>query len=166
MHVQLAKALAGTRVLVSEPDEGRRKLAEQLGADVAFDPRSVDTRKLMMTETNGIGLDKIIMAVGLPAAVGDLMLCLRKGGGINLFAGFPVGCQSAIDPNLIHYNQIKVSGASASTAQQVKMALDAISAGHVDARRIATHQFPLRDFDKALHSTLALIGLKTVIVPE
>jgi L-iditol 2-dehydrogenase len=166
MHIQLVKALADTRVFVAEPDESRRRLAEEFCADIAFDPRSVDTRQLMMEETNGLGLDKIIMAVGLPAAVNDLMVCLRKGGGINLFAGFPAGCQSAVDPNLVHYNQIKISGASASTTKQVKQALDAISAGHVDAKHIATHQFTLHDFDKALESTLALNGLKTVIVPE
>ncbi len=166
MHVQLAKAREGTRVFVSEPDESRRTLALQLGADAAFDPRTTDTRSLMMDQTNHIGLDKIIMAVGLPAAVNELIACLRKGGGINLFAGFPVGCQSAIDPNLVHYNQIRISGASASTTQQFKTALDAIAAGAVQAGRIATHQFALRDFDQALASARSLNGLKTVVIPD
>lgn len=166
MHLQLAKALDGTRVFVSEPEEGRRAQAEKLGADVVLDPQVTDLKTFAMDQTGGIGLDRIIMAVGVTAIVNELFMCLRKGGSINLFAGFPANSHSAVDPNLIHYNQIQVSGASASTTRQFEKALMAIAQGSVHATEIATHCFPLSQFDQALQHAMSLTGLKTVIIPE
>jgi L-iditol 2-dehydrogenase len=166
MHLQLAKALDGTHVFVSEPEASRREQARMLGADLVLDPQVTDLKTFVMDQTGGIGLDRIIMAVGVPAIVNDLFMCLRKGGGINLFAGFSAKSHSTIDPNLIHYNQIHVSGASASTTRQFEKALMTIADGKVRTKEIATHCFSLSQFDQALQHAMSLSGLKTVIIPE
>ena len=165
MHLRLAKAIGDTRVLVSEPDQGRRQLAEETDADLVFDPGAVDLQEFLREHTDNVGVDRIIMTAGIPTAVNDLLGCLRKGGGINLFAGFPARSQSLIDPNLIHYNQLHISGASASTLRQFQMALTVIAEGDVGVETIITGTFPLVEFDKALERTMASTGLKTIIVP-
>ena len=50
LHIQLAK-LRGARVIVSEIDENRRKLALEMGADVAFSPLEHDSEEYVKSLT-------------------------------------------------------------------------------------------------------------------
>ena len=166
MHLQLAKAQAATRVFVSEPSLHRRKLAIQNGADLAINPLETDLHDAIMAETAGSGVDKTILAVGLPHVLPQLLRLTRKNGAVNLFAGFPPGARAEIDPNEIHYRQLHISGASASTLTQFARALDMIAAGIIDAEAIVTHRFPLEAFDEALKTARAGRGLKVALLPE
>ena len=165
MHLQLAKAVTGTRVIVSEPAAGRRQLARDIGADIAHDPRESSLYDRVMDETSGHGVDKIILAVGIADVVGDLLTLLRKNGAINLFAGFPAGSRVALDINEIHYRQIHISGASASTTAQFGRALDLIASGVINADAIITARYPLDQFDSAFENARQARGLKTAIIP-
>ena len=165
MHLQLAKAVDGTRVIVSEPAAERRQLARDNGADIAHDPLESDLFDCVMDATAGLGVDKIILAVGIADAVGDLLRLARKNGAINLFAGFPAGSRVALDINEIHYRQLHISGASASTTAQFERALDMIASGDIDADALITARYPLDQFDAAFENARRARGLKTAIIP-
>ena len=119
-----------------------------------------------MAETGGRGVDKAIMAVGAPEIVQQLLRLTRKNGAINLFAGFPPGSQARIDLNDIHYRQLRISGASASTVAQFARALEIIASGTIDADAIITDRFPLSQFGQALRAAQAGRGLKVALLPE
>ena len=110
MHLQLAKAVPQTRVIVSEKLAHRRRMALENGADSVHDPDDADIYERVMDETSGIGADKIILAVGIADLVNDLLRLARKNGAINLFAGFSPGSRARLDINEIHYRQIRISG--------------------------------------------------------
>jgi L-iditol 2-dehydrogenase len=165
MHMLLVKAVPETQVLVSDPSSERRELAAAYGADHVIDPTSVDLKETVLQYSDNIGVDKVIIAVGIAGMVNDLLGMLRKGGAINFFAGFPAGSQSTIDPNLIHYGQIHVSGASASKPQHFETALMAIAGGNVPAKSVISHTYPLGEFDQALKTAINLSGMKTVVIP-
>ena len=166
MHLQLAKATPETRVIVSEPSAARRRHALSNGADSVINPLETELRAAIMTETGGFGVDKVIVAVGLPQIVPELIGLTRSNGAINLFAGFPPGAQASVDLNDIHYRQIRISGASASTTAQFGRALDMIAAGIIDADAIITDRFPLEQFAEALITAGAGRGLKVALLPE
>ena len=69
MHIQLSKIAGASKVIVSEPNEFRRKKAEILGADVIVDPTKEDLKKIVMEETLGLGVDVVIVAIGVPSIV-------------------------------------------------------------------------------------------------
>lgn len=165
MHLQLVKAVDGTRVIVSEPAAGRRQLARDNGADIAHDPQESSLFEPVMDATAGNGVDKIILAVGVAEVVPDLLALVRKNGAINLFAGFPAGSRVALDINEIHYRQIHISGASASTAAQFGRALELIASGAINADAIITARYPLDQFDSAFENARQGRGLKTAIIP-
>src|SRR4051812_18753107 len=50
-----AKAAGASRVIVSEPDAGRRKLAAELGVEHTLDPTEVDVPEAVRELTGGIG---------------------------------------------------------------------------------------------------------------
>lgn len=166
MHLQLAKAVPQTRVIVSETLAHRRRLALENGAASVHDPNDSELYPYVMDETAGIGADKIILAVGIADMVTDLLRLARKNGAINLFAGFRAGAKARLDINEIHYRQIRISGASASTRSQFKRALDLIAVGAINAAALVSERFPLERFPDAWQCARAGQGLKVAIIPD
>ncbi|MEG2037038.1 MAG: zinc-binding dehydrogenase, partial [Ruthenibacterium sp.] len=67
-HVMLAKR-KGARVILSEVDETRRKLAESLGADITFNPIEHDPVEFVKGLTEGRGADVVFNTTAIPAVV-------------------------------------------------------------------------------------------------
>ena len=70
LHIQLAK-LRGARVIVSEIDENRRKLALEMGADIAFSPLEHDSEEYVKSLTEGRGAD-VVFNTASSVAVSEL----------------------------------------------------------------------------------------------
>ncbi|NMB28076.1 MAG: alcohol dehydrogenase catalytic domain-containing protein [Tissierellia bacterium] len=164
MHLLLAKS-SGGMVIVSEPNEKRRETALKLGADIVVDPTSEDLETVVLNSTDGIGADVVIMAIGIPALVNDTLKIARKGGTINLFAGFSVGDMPPVDVNLIHYKELNITGTSASARRDHEKAIRLIKNGTIDASKIITHKFPLDQADEAFRVAESGEGIKVEILP-
>jgi len=165
MHVQLAKAAGAAKVVVSEPNGMRRETALRFGADLVVDPTSEDLAAVVQAATEGLGVDCIILAIGAAGVVNDLLKLLRKGGTINLFAGFPDAGLTTIEANLVHYNEITVNGTSASTRLDYLKARDLAASGKVNLKDLVTHRFGLDGFRDAYELAKAGKGIKIVIAP-
>ena len=165
MHAGLCRAAGAELVVVSEPNAERRARAAAFGADLALDPTAVDLTAEVKRLSGGEGMDVVIMAIGVPALINASLGLLRKGGRLNLFAGFPDKGEASIEANLIHYNEISVTGTSAATRLDYKQALELIASGRIDAAGLVTHRFPLERFGEAFALHKAGAGLKIVIEP-
>ena len=147
MHAALAKSAGARQVIVSEPNAARRQAALERGVDSVCDPSAESLVDVVKARTDGLGADVAILAIGVPALVNEAFTAVRKGGRVNLFAGFSVGATATIDVNLIHYNEIIVSGASALTRRDYEVALHLLASGRVEAKTLVTHRFGI---DEAL----------------
>lgn len=162
MHLQLAKQFGADRVYVSEPNDYRREIAASLGADVTVDPTKEDLKALILSETEGLGVDKVIMAIGSNKIVDETLDLIRKGGTLNLFAGFADGI-STLDVNKIHYNEIVVNGSSAYKLEDYYQAAQLVFDGKIDVKPIVTHRYKVEDFQAAYEMSKSGKGLKIVI---
>ncbi len=54
-------------MIVSEPNEMRRQIALELGADRVVDPTERRPGKIIKEATRRMGADVIVMAIGVPA---------------------------------------------------------------------------------------------------
>ncbi len=165
MHLQLARASGATQIIVSEPSPQRRARAAELGADVCLDPRAEDLAAVVRERTDGLGADAIIMAIGVPDLVNDLIGLARKDGTVNLFAGFDGEGRATISANTIHYNQVVVTGSASSSRIHFEQALRLVAAGKVDLKVLITHRFPLDRIADAFATTIEGRGLKSVVIP-
>lgn len=164
MHLMLAKAKGARKIVVSELSVSRRRLALEAGADIVIDPRVEALTEVARRETE-MGFDVAIMAVGVPGLVNDTLKAVRKGGRVSLFAGFPEGETSIIEANTIHYNEIIVTGASASTRQDFIQAMLLIDSGKINLKQLISHRFALKDITQALEVARSAEGLKVIIEP-
>jgi len=88
------------------------------------------------------------------------------GGRGHYFAGFPKGALSNMDPNLIHYGELVVTGASNSGRASHEKALRLISEGAIDVKSLHTHTFELDDVVEGIEFAVSGSGVKVAIVPE
>ena len=163
MHVQLAKIAGAKSVILSEPIEHRREKGLIAGADYAIDPTKESLEDLVLSGTDGLGADVAIMAIGVPFLVNSSANLLKKGGTLNLFAGFTKGVLSEIDPNVIHYNEITINGTSALTRSDYHKSLSLISSGQINTEVITTTGYSLDDIEQAIADVKNGSHMKTII---
>ena len=166
MHVKLAKAKGARTVIVSELHDHRRATALECGADKAVNPEKEDLDAIVKAATNGIGADVVIMAIGIPALTRPAIALARKGGRVSLFAGFTTGVSAEIDPNIIHYNELIVTGASALKRKDYATAMQMVAKKEFKADQLISHEFSLKDINKAFEVAEAgTDSIKVAITP-
>jgi len=112
LHVQVAKIMGALKIIAIEPLEERRKMALIFGADYVIDPTTEDP-VARVKELTDRGADVVIVSVGGGAqaqCVEYAMSMAAKGGRINIFAGTYPKKEIRIDPNMIHYNELVLTG--------------------------------------------------------
>ncbi|MHB1132648.1 MAG: alcohol dehydrogenase catalytic domain-containing protein [Chloroflexota bacterium] len=166
MHLLLAAVAGAGEIIVSEPQLHRRDLARALGATVVVDPASEVLADVVAARTDGLGADAVILAIGVPRLVDDALKLARKGGVVNLFAGFPDRGEATIEANVIHYNETVVVGTSSSTLRHHQRAIDLLASGQIDLRRLVTATYPLAATTAAFAQVERREGLRVVVLPQ
>ena len=99
LHTAIAH-LRGARVILSEPNELRRRMAEPFAPELIIDPGSQDVVAEVRAFTGGLGADSAICANPVAATHQQAVEAVRKRGTVVLFGGLPkagaddrAGCQ-------------------------------------------------------------------------
>ena len=164
-HVQLARLAGADPVIVSEPNPQRREFARRLGADITIDPMADDVGAAVLEATHGLGADRVIVCIGREQLFEDAVGIARKGGNVNLFAGFAGRGLSEVSANLIHYKELVVTGTSNSRRADFEVALRLIESGRVDVSPMVTHRFGLREVGDAFATAGTGDAIKVAVLP-
>ena len=164
IHCALAVS-AGARVMACGR-QARLEPARAMGAEVTTAAQGEELVREVLAWTDGLGADVVIIAVGAPGLVPIAAQCARIGGHVSFFAGFPAGTMAQIDPNLVHYRELTVSGSANATLDDYAGAVNALSSGHIDLSALITHEFALSDVNTALDAVRTRAGLKVAVRPE
>jgi L-iditol 2-dehydrogenase len=152
LHAKLARAYGGyERIVMTEPLAHRRELALRHGADEVLSPDEFDARE---------EFDDVIIAFGDTSLVETAMRAARKCGHVSMFAGFDKDVRPEFDPNLVHYNQLRITGGSESRRRDYVEALSLVREGRVDLTGMITHRFSLGDYEQAFAAATQRLGLK------
>jgi threonine dehydrogenase-like Zn-dependent dehydrogenase len=82
---------------------------------------------------------------------------------VNFFAGTYPPATLEIDPNLIHYRQIRLTGSHDFTPYHFESALRLIEIGTVQVTPMVSHQLPLAEVKDGFDIVAERHGLKVVI---
>ena len=110
------------------------------------------------------GFDNVIEATGVTAAAEAAFEGVIRGGRLLLFGVYPMGERARFEAFRIFNSEIDVIG-SMAVFDSYEPALQAMAAGAIDARRMATHAFAVDDFPEALDVLRRGEGMKIQIVP-
>ena len=89
----------GAHVLLSEPNPQRRRLGTELGADVVVDPTQDNLPDVVLETTSGIGLDRVVEAVGTPQTITQAISSCSAGWHYHRDGCLGAGCD-AVDNSL------------------------------------------------------------------
>jgi len=167
MHVELARLKGAKRIFLIQKSQQRLKLAkERFHADVFIDSEKEDFIRRVLKETDGYGVDVVIVACPSGKAQEQSLKIIKGRGRINFFGGLPADNSIiAVDSNIIHYKECFVHGSQSSTGLQNKRALELFSQGKIQARDFITHTFALSEIDEAMKMGESRQGLKIVVRP-
>ena len=136
--------VVASKILVSEPNEFRRSKAAASGAFVQnHRDEGADISSWVKDETDGVGADVVLVCVGTVDAVNSAFGCVRKGGVVNIFGGLPRGSSLTLDPHILHYDEVIVTGSFGFTPLQFHTALTMLTSGTIDVGNIITHEFSI-----------------------
>lgn len=163
-HLQLS-LLAGARaVIVSDPSAPRRAVASSFGAHITVDPTAEDLSSVVSEVTGGLGVDSVIICIGVPGLVNDALNMARQGGRVNIFAGLAAKGWAEIESNLIHYKELEITGSANSRRADYQTALQLIESGRIKVEAMVTDRFPLRSAHAALDKAASGEGIKIAVM--
>jgi len=165
LHLIMLKSM-NCNVIVSELKEFRRKVALELGADLAVNPVATDLKDVVLDSTKGIGVDECFICVDVPLEVAHICEMVRRRGTINLFASSISEQKISLDPNILHYKEIILTGSHSSTLKQFYDSLDVLQKGKDKMRKLLTHFLPLEGINEALAIYLRQEGIKVIVKPN
>lgn len=162
LFASMAKANGATKVIVSEPYEYRRQKALKCGATRVVDPKVEDLKQVCLEETGDLGVDHCIEAVGhmLPEAL-DM---IRTSGKVLMF-GHDETAMPPVKLAEIVRKEASIYGGFLGKYYFEKTAR-IIESGILPLGEIATHTFPLSEYEKGLELLRGGQALKVVIYPE
>jgi 2-desacetyl-2-hydroxyethyl bacteriochlorophyllide A dehydrogenase len=126
LHLMLAKA-RGARVIMSEPDEGRRKKALEFGAVRAVNPLTESLKEAVLEESGGIGAASVYFTAGGAKALAGGVEVLAKNGSLVVYGATPKSDRYELDPGLLHYDEIYLTGVTKHTKDTFRRAAELIS---------------------------------------
>lgn len=151
-HIVLAKLQGAAKIIVSEPDSHRRQIAVKLGADIAIDPINENFRDLLKLNTNNIGPDVVIEAVGSIPTYEDSVAVVRRGGRILAYGAAPQDASMQLRPFDVYAKELTIVGSYAGTYDTWPRAINLIAAERFDPSLIVDTVRPLSEAVDALQS--------------
>jgi len=132
IHSELALIKGAGKVILGEVAESRRKLAQKAIPVIETVNPSDETFAREVDEiTSGAGVEVVITACPVGKTHSQALEIINKSGRVSLFGGLPGEGKGFLDSNLIHYKELGIFGAHASTPDQNKKALNYIVSGRL-----------------------------------
>jgi 2-desacetyl-2-hydroxyethyl bacteriochlorophyllide A dehydrogenase len=150
-HIALSRLSGASRVIVSEPDTGRRELAVKLGADQLIDPFDTPLSDAIAELTNGIGPDVVIEAVGSIPTYESAVAVVRRGGRMLAYGAPPQDASMSLRPFDIYAKELTIVGSYAGTYDTWPRAIELLAGGRFDPTLIVDSVRPLDQAVEAIH---------------
>jgi L-iditol 2-dehydrogenase len=163
MHLLVLLKRGALRIFVWERNPKRRSLAKDLGEDrvEVLDPKE----KGLLAYLGEERVDGAFLCARAENLIGEALRVLRKGGTLNLFAGYPQGTTVKEDPNLFHYGERCLTGTHSTTLSLFRQAALMVEEGKINLDPLVTHTFPLSEWRRAFQTYTSGEGLKVAFVP-
>ena len=163
MILELVRMEGASEVLVVEPQAGRRRRAEQLGARVVIDPAKDPPVEAIRSQFPD-GVEAVFDCSGHPEAIRQALKVVMRGGTVMLFGVCAKENNIEINPFWVNDNEITIRGSYNNPCTQSR-AIDLLGSGRLNAGAVVTDHFSLKDAKEAYRRTGTSESLKVVIEP-
>jgi len=146
--VMALRSMGVTEIYATDTIRARRLKAEELGARRAFDPAVDNVPAAIADATGGEGVDIVLETAGSPAATGQTVELVRRGGVIVLVGMAPEGRMQ------LDFGKLIAKEASIKTVFRYRniypTAIRAVEGGLIPLAKIATDHFSFSEIPEAI----------------
>lgn len=158
MTVQFARLAGAGRVLAVEPDEARRSLALELGADIAVAP-GAELRAAVDDCTGGLRADIAFDCAGIPQTLQQSVDMVRSGGSVCMVG--VSGGTAAIQPMRWMMKEVSIATSILFTLQEMAITAGLVADGRIRTTELVAATITLDDLpvmieDLATHRSSAV----------
>lgn len=161
LMVQLAKLSGASQIVLSEPNEKRRQVGLQLGANTALDPTRPDAQEAFAQVLDG-GANVVIECVGNVPAVKSAFQFAGKGATVLLFSVPKVDATFDLPLFDVYKKELTIKGSFVNPDTHAR-AVALINSGKVDFDPIITHRFTLDQLPEAIAMQMSDASIKVVV---
>lgn len=167
LNVRLGRHFGANPIIVTDPVEVRRQLAQEAGADVALDPRASDFADRLLAATDGWGAEKIVVGPGSTGAIEHALAHTAPGAVLLVFTPTPPEATVAYRPHDLYFKEVTITHSYSSGPIETREALDLIASGELQVEDLITHRFGLDRVGEALRMAKTPdASLRSVIYPH
>jgi len=167
IHAELAKAFGARQVMISQRSEPRLSILRELEDVLVIDAVNEDVGEVVEQNTDGLGVDVVLVAAPTREAQEASIGYVRKGGAVSLFASLPSGASDiTFNSRTIHYGELRVCGASDSRPEHVRRAVELLADGKIDYAKIITDRVSLENIHEGFELMKKKQCLKVLVFPR
>ena len=146
--VQAAVAYGASRVYAVDISEARLKSAKSFGATKVFQAGKDPLDKIILDETQGIGVDMVLEVSGSQQAYDQGFRILRKAGTFVIIGVAAKPIQLEIPTNIM-YKEAKVFGITGREMYETwYQVTELVQSGKVDLEKVVSHKLPPERFEE------------------
>ena len=161
--MQLAAMQGASAVIIVEPQAGRRRRAENLGASWTIDPAQ-DLPVEAIRSQYPDGVEVAFDCSGNVNAVKQCLEVVMRGGTVMMYGVCDKSQNIEVNPFWINDNEITIRG-SYNNPNTMGRAVELLVSGRLNADAVVTHHFPLAKAEDAFRAIGSSETLKVVIDP-
>lgn len=153
LHVMAAK-LSGARVIMSEPDPARRKLAEELGADITFNPIEKDPVEYIHSLTGGLGAEAVFNTTPISAVAAQAIQMVAPMGRVVMYSSQHPDKPIEVSPNWLHNSEAVITGAVSPSIRSFNRSVNLLTKKLIDPSKLMSGEFALNDAQAAFEAAI------------
>jgi threonine 3-dehydrogenase len=164
MSIAIAKLAGATKVIATDINPERRRMATSMGADLVLDAAG-DVVAQVRAATGGVGADIVLEMSGAEPAIRQGFDAVTNGGRVSLL-GLPSRPVTLDLNNEIIFKGLRVYGITGRRMFETWYRTQALLAQGLDLSPIVTHRLPLTRFHEAFELLAAGHAGKVVLLPQ
>lgn len=160
---RLAELRGAAKIMISEPNAGRREQIRAFGYPDVIDPLNENLAEIVLSATEGLGADVVIDAAGRPETAAQAVELACHAGRILFFGVMAPGKKIEIEPNRVFARELTIVGSIRNpfTHHRVMEIMPRLR-----LKDIVTHRYALDDIQEAFAAARRGDGLKICIKPN
>ena len=165
LQIKLAKAMGARKIIATDINANRLKIAKKFGADITINAKE-NISKNVKKNNKGNLADLVILCAGVPSAVKQAFESVAPGGTILFFAMTKPGIEIPFHLFDIWNKQVKIVSTYAGAPKDIIYAIDLIRSKKVVVGDMISHRLPLSEAAKGFQLVAkAQDSIKVILQP-
>ncbi|PIQ90579.1 MAG: alcohol dehydrogenase [Candidatus Omnitrophica bacterium CG11_big_fil_rev_8_21_14_0_20_41_12] len=144
LHLLLARVNKAARIVLTDINEYRLKIAKELGADLVINAKD-DLVSVLRKENVGRLADQVIICTGALSAFHQGLALVERAGTIMCFAATDPGVTLPVPVNEFWRQSIKIMHSYGASPLDETQALELLETGKISVKKLITHRLNLKD---------------------